>query len=224
LKKLLKNILLPVLFLALAHHVSAQDYERRVVQFSGIVAGGDSLYGIPDVAVYVPETGRGVLSNHVGYFTLPTLAGDTIKIKAMGYKEKRFIIPDTSDHITVLIRMEDDTVRLPEIILWPYPTFESFKQAFLALEDKKESVDLASRNLDEKVLRRMMYNSEASSNMNHRYFSNESATRQTTRSFVPTTALFNPFAWAKFIKDVKDGGLRNKKWEEADRYHEEEDK
>lgn len=214
------HFILPCLIFLFSLEISAQD-EKRVVQFSGIVAGGDSLYGVPDVAVYVPLTGRGVLTNHVGYFSLPTLAGDTIRIKGMGFKEKKFVIPDSSDHITVFVRMDFDTITLPEIVLWPYPTFESFKQAFLAIEDRNED-ELASKNLDEKVLKRMLYNTEATANMNHRYFSNDYASRKSNPNSVPTFSIFSPFAWAKFIKDIKSGELRNKKWEDTDKYYDEE--
>ena len=37
--------------------------KRRVVQFTGIVASGDSLLGVPGASIYVPKAGRGTSSN-----------------------------------------------------------------------------------------------------------------------------------------------------------------
>jgi len=198
--------------------------QKRIVQFSGIVVGGDSLYGISDVAVFVPRTGRGIFSNHIGYFSLPVLSGDTVRIKSIGFKDKNFAMPDTTDQLSVVIQLELDTFLLPEIVLWPYPDFNDFKEAFLALELTNPNLDYANENLNEQVLRRMLYNTEQSSSANYRYYLNNQANKQQYRYSAPYLTLLNPFAWASFIKDVKAGGLKNNKWEEIDkRKHEEED-
>ena len=53
-------------FLLVFKDASAQSSDR-VVQLSGIVVGGDSLYGVPYVSVYVPKAGRGTMTNTVGF-------------------------------------------------------------------------------------------------------------------------------------------------------------
>lgn len=199
--------------------------QTNVIQFTGIVVGGDSLYGIPNVAVYVTKTGRGVFTNEVGYFSLPALSGDTVNIKALGFQERNIVVPDTSDKVSLIIQLEIDTLVLPEIVLWPYPDFQSFKKAFLALELESRHQDYAAKNLDAELLRRMVYNSGASANMNQRYFMYQQANRQMRKYSSPAYLynFLNPFAWAKFIKDVKSGGLRNKQWEEIEKHKHEND-
>ena len=90
-------------FFADIHTVSAQ--QNRIIQFSGLTVGGDSLYGIPGVYLYVAKAGRGTTSNHVGYFSLPALVGDTVLIKAIGFKQKNFIIPPVDEKISVIIEL-----------------------------------------------------------------------------------------------------------------------
>ncbi len=198
--------------------------QKKIVQFSGIVVSGDSLYGISDVAIFVPRTGRGVFSNNIGYFTLPVLSGDTVRIKSAGFKDKDFLMPDTTDRLSVVIQLELDTFFLPEIVLWPYPEFKDFKEAFLALDLHQTTDDYLAKNLNEQLLKRMLYNTEQSSSANHRYYMNQQVTRQQYQNSVPVLQLSNPFAWARFIKDIKGGGLKNRKWEEIDKWkHEEKD-
>jgi hypothetical protein len=197
--------------------------QRKIVQVSGIVVGGDSLYGIPAVAVYLERNGRGTFTNEYGYFSVPVMGGDTLTVKGIGYVESQIYIPDTTDQIAVMVRLDLDTFMLPEVVLWPYPTFESFKKAFLAMEiEKPQHQSYAEENLNARVLQRMMYNTEASANMNHRYFMGQNAQRNIYIRNNLGTTLLNPFAWARFIKDVKSGGLRNKEWEEIEKEKDEE--
>lgn len=61
-----------VLLLLLSGSAAQAQGQRRVVQFSGIIATGDSLLGVPGAAIFVPKAGRGTLTNEYGYFSLPT--------------------------------------------------------------------------------------------------------------------------------------------------------
>ena len=67
--------------------------QRRVVQFSGIIATGDSLLGVPGATIFVPKAGRGTATNAYGYFSLPVLTGDSIVIRSLGYANQTIIIP-----------------------------------------------------------------------------------------------------------------------------------
>lgn len=182
------------------------------------------MYGVPDIAVFVKRTGRGILTNHVGYFSLPVLSGDTVSIKGMGFMERKIIVPDTALDMSVFIKLESDTFMLPEVLLWPFPTYESFKEAFLAYEPASPHEDYAKKNLDQKTLRMIMYNTDATASMNYKYSIYQQANKQQYRYQVPTLTLLNPFAWARFIKDVKSGGLKNKKWEDIDKWENEDEK
>jgi hypothetical protein len=54
----------------------------QVIQFTGLVVSGDSLVGVPDVQVSVPQTRRHTMTAPNGYFSLPVLAGDSIEVRA----------------------------------------------------------------------------------------------------------------------------------------------
>jgi hypothetical protein len=188
---------------------TTQVAPRKVVQFTGIIVSGDSAYGVPGVYVFVPKEGRGTISNGVGYFSMPTLTGDTVIIKSIGYKEKSFIIPPTvTEKLSVIIEIYEDTIYMPTIEITPWPTEQLFKQAFVALNLPRQDLDNMNGNLNEQVLRRVMSNMGASSSMNYRYYMNQQALYTQNQYMNPTLSLTNPFAWKRFINDVKSGQMK----------------
>ncbi|MCU0416940.1 MAG: carboxypeptidase-like regulatory domain-containing protein [Cytophagaceae bacterium] len=186
-----------------------QVVPRKVIQFTGIIVSGDSAYGVPGVYVYVPKEGRGTMSNGVGYFSMPTLTGDTIMIKSVGFKDKTFVIPaSTQDKLSVIIEIFQDTIYMPTVVITPWPTEELFKQAFLALNLPSQELENMNGNLNEQVLRRVMSEMGASSSMNYRYYMNQQALYTQNQYMSPTLSLTNPFAWKRFINDVKSGQMK----------------
>jgi len=175
-----------------------------IVQFSGMVVAGDSLYGIPGVAIYVQKAGRGTTTNDIGYFSMPTLSGDTIVISAMGYKKKQMVVPKSDrQSVTMIVELVEDTVYLPIIEIFPYPTEELFKQAFLALNlsDEYQYNRMAS-NLSPQLLHKMLRSSTMSSKENQRY----SLRNQMYPGSIGGTQGFqilNPFAWSSLVKSVR---------------------
>ena len=52
----------------LVKEVQAQEDERDVIQFSGVVTTMDTTMGILGAHVYVPKTGQGKSTDYYGYF------------------------------------------------------------------------------------------------------------------------------------------------------------
>ncbi len=215
----MRNIFLIVFTLFLAFQVAdlkAQG-KPKIIQFSGLVVSGDSSYGIPSVHIYIPKSGRGTTSNFLGYFSMPTLEGDTVAIRAVGYREKMFAIPKNiqDDKWSLIISLSEDTLSLPDVEVLPWPTEKIFKEAFLALKLPEQDMNNMNSNLNDQVMKRMMYNMGGDGASNHKYYMNQQITKQESRFFAPTISLLNPFAWQKFIKSVKKGELKEQ-WKEND--------
>ena len=80
-----------VLLVIIGSAVSASaQYQRRVVQLSGVVIGMDSSRAIPGVHVYVPKAGRGCVTNNAGFFSMPVLTGDSVVISAVGFVRQHY--------------------------------------------------------------------------------------------------------------------------------------
>lgn len=183
----------------------AQDSDRDVIQFTGVVTTTDTTSGIFGAHVYVPKEGRGTTTNYYGYFSFAVLEGDSVVISAVGFQRASFIIPKLEkDSYSVIVTMQEDTTYLPELEVLPYPTEEMFKEAVLAyrLPNQGELNNMDS-NLDPAILSEMYRNMGMDGSMNHRYFTQQQAVYLHDGYGPRYNPLLNPFAWAEFFKSFK---------------------
>lgn len=186
--------------------------ERGTVRLSGMVIAGDTARGVPGVHVYIPRAGLGTSTNYSGMFSLPVLAGDTVVFSAVSYKTQKLIIPARKElGFSVLIDLQTDTTFLPVVEVFPYPTPEQFKEAFLALELPEDESTKISKNLNPEMMRTLAAAMPMSGAANHKYRMNQHINQMSNRFFAPTFSILNPFAWINFIKSVKRGDLKRKK-------------
>jgi hypothetical protein len=166
-----------------------------VVQFTGIVASGDSLLGVPGATMYVPMAGRGTSSNAYGYFSLAVLAGDSIVIRSLGYANQTIIIPADYQRqsYSVIVQLREDATVLPEVRVFPYSTERDFKKAFLALRLPTERGSRAAENLNEQLMRRI-FNTQPVGPWptTARPWRTSSSTRTAARAWRPTSTPTTP--------------------------------
>jgi CarboxypepD_reg-like domain len=197
--------------------VARAQGQQRVVQFTGIVATGDSLLGVPGATVFVPKAGRGTATNAYGYFSIPVLAGDSIIIRSLGYRNQYVVIPPDypRQSYSVIVQLREDVTVLPEVRIFPYATEKAFKEAFLALRLPKERGTSAAENLNQDILRRIFNNAPVTSMGNYRQTMQMQQLEQQRRmgmgpSQYTNNPLLNPFSWLQLIKQVKDGEFKKK--------------
>ncbi|TGE21084.1 carboxypeptidase-like regulatory domain-containing protein [Hymenobacter metallicola] len=191
--------------------------QRRVVQFTGIIATGDSLLGVPGATVFVPKAGRGTATNAYGYFSLPVLTGDSIVIRSLGYRNQTVVIPPDYQRqsYSVIVQLKEDATILPEVRIFPYATEKEFKRAFLALKLPKERGSAMADNLNEQVLRRIFNNAPVTSMGNYRQTMDNQQYDQARRMGTAPTPqtnnpLLNPFSWLQLINQIKQGEFKKK--------------
>ncbi|SHJ15947.1 CarboxypepD_reg-like domain-containing protein [Hymenobacter daecheongensis DSM 21074] len=191
--------------------------QRRVVQFTGIVATGDSLLGVPGATIFVPKAGRGTATNAYGYFSLPVLTGDSIVIRSLGYRNQTVVIPAAypRQSYSVIVQLKEDATVLPEVRIFPYMTEKAFKQAFLALRLPTERGSSAAENLSGDIMRRMFHNLPVTSMGNYRQtMQNQQYNQDRRMGTAPTpqtnNPLLNPFSWLQLINQVKSGEFKKK--------------
>jgi hypothetical protein len=203
-------------FLLPAPEVLGQG-KPQVIQFSGLVTSGDSLYGVPGVTVYVPKAGRGTVTNNYGYFSMAVLAGDSVVIRAVGYQHLTVKIPKNynKQSYSVILELKEDINVLPEVRIFPYPTEKDFKQAFLKLKLPERNLTGPERSLNEKILAAMFAETPMGVSSNFRNSMDMQQLERDRRNGLapnPRTnnPLLNPFAWGKFIEQIKNGDLKKK--------------
>lgn len=183
----------------------AQNEQKDVIQFSGVVATQDTISGILGAHIYVPKGGRGTTTNYYGYFSFPVLEGDSVIISVVGYEKRSIIIPELDDDsYTMIIAMTEDTTYLPELEILPFPTEEMFKEAVLAyrLPNQGDLINM-DENLDPMTLAEMARLMPMDGSMNHRYFTQQQAVYLHDAYGPRPNQLLNPFAWAEFFKSLK---------------------
>ncbi|MFA5974272.1 MAG: carboxypeptidase-like regulatory domain-containing protein [Lentimicrobiaceae bacterium] len=197
--------------------VSAQRY-NNLVQFSGVVVTADSLHAIPFANIAVTETGRSTTSDYWGFFSIVVHKNDLISFSAVGYKTGLFRIPDTlSENRYSLIQvMSSDTIMLTETVIYPWPSKEQFRHAFLTLQVPDDDIEIARRNMAYMEMREIYgrnYDPEkygfTPGQSYHNYMSTQ-ADKLYYRGQTMPNNLLNPLAWAKFIKAWKRGDFKRK--------------
>jgi len=188
------------------------EQNKNLVQFSGVVVTTDSLLPIPFTSIMIRNTFRGTISDYYGFFSFVARMGDTVEFSALGYKRMNFVIPDTlSDHRCSLIQMlAKDTFLLKEIVIFPWPTKEQFKEAFLQLQIPADDITRAQRNLDAEQLGVLSSMMPMDGSMNFKYQMEQQSSRLYYSGQLPPNNLLNPIAWSKFIQMWQNGAFKKK--------------
>ena len=191
--------------------------KRKVIQFTGIVASGDSLLGVPGATIYVPKAGRGTASNAYGYFSMAVLAGDSVVIRSLGYANETIIIPADFQRqsYSVIISLREDATMLGEVRVFPYTTERDFKKAFLALRLPTERGNAAAANLNEELMNRIFRTQPMGAVANFRQTMQQQQYNYDARQGMApnqysNNPLLNPFSWLQLIQQVKKGEFKKK--------------
>lgn len=186
------------------------------IQFSGTVVTEDingEVVPLPYVNIAILGSSRGTFSEVDGFFSMVAKKGDTIKFSRVGYKEAEIVVPDSlsSVYYSWIQIMSQDSVLLPEAVIFPWPDRDFYKIEFLALDVSDELRSRARENLSAEVLEAVReslpadggeaYNLELQKRISDIKYNGQ---------FKPQN-IFSPTAWAKFIKQWRNGDFKKKK-------------
>ena len=215
----MKKLLFALLLLSATKVFSQPQQKNDLVQFSGVVVAGDSLEPIPFTSIMVRNSFHGTVSDVYGFFSFVARMKDTIEFSAIGFRRAEFIVPDTiTDFRCSLIQiLKTDTIRLPEITVYPWPTKEQFKEAFINLRVPNDDLARAQRNLNRNELNYISANMAMDGRMNFRNAMMEQQSRLYYAGQVPTSNWLNPIAWARFVQAWQNGEFKKNKNEKPKR-------
>jgi len=209
----LRNFLILCLFLIISvfySDVKAQD--NKLIQFSGVVVTSDSLTPLPFVSIAVKNTRKGTITDYYGFFSFVAKKGDIIVFSTVGYKPVMFKIPDTITHqrYSLIQTLAADTVLLSETVIYPWPSPEQFKNAFININIPDDEYRLAEKNLARAEMKERFNNYKMDGSMNYKYAMDRVNSRLYYAGQLPPNNLLNPFAWAKFIQAWRNGDFKRK--------------
>lgn len=193
--------------------VSAQfeTYKDSVVQLYGVVMSADSLQGLPAVSIMVKGRNQGTLSNDQGVFSIVVLKGDKIEFTSVGYKPKLVTIPKNLDgnQQSIIQIMIQDTIYLAATIIKKYPTREEFERDFANVKVPDDQQEIARQNLSEANRKALLSVYPTNGREATNYYFKQNQRKYYSAGQLPPQNIFNPLAWAEFIKSWKRGDFKN---------------
>lgn len=189
------------------------ENKDHYIQVSGVIVDGDSLMPVPFVSVLVKGTKRGTTSDYYGFFTVIAAPGDELQFFSLNHKNAVYRLEDTISikHFFVIQKLLKDTFQLSAVDVYPWPSREEFKKAFLDLGLTDNDYDRAAKNLEREQNSFMERNLKMDPQANYRYAMQQYMTKvYTSGQAYPTISLLNPVAWAQFIDAWRSGKFKKK--------------
>ena len=208
----MRRLIFTCLLITSCFFAQAQKKYEGLVQFSGVIVTGDSLRPIPFVSIVIKNSYRGTISDYNGFFSFVAQLKDTIEFSALGYKKSIYVIPDTlkTDRYSLIKMLSKDTILLQETVIYPWPTKDQFKYAFLNLQVPDNDFERAKRNMALNEMRDMMMNTPMDGQMNYKALMLERQNKSYMAGQGYSISVLNPIAWAKFIEAWQRGDYKRK--------------
>lgn len=219
---MVRSIFLLLGSLFLCNGLFAQQTEddktnKQLIQFSGLVVTNmeGNMVPVPYASIFLPDKKRGTYADYRGFFTIVVEKGDVIRFNCIGFEPVTKTVPDTlsQSRYSIVQILAQDTLTLPEAVIFPWPSKEHFKIEFLKMDVTPELQRIAAKNVANEYLAEARKNPDMVP-----YAGRESANfylRQQSREYVyigqtPPMNIFSPLAWAKFFQAWKNGDFKKK--------------
>jgi hypothetical protein len=196
-----------ILLLFITAGAFAQQQEKPLVQFTGLVYNADSIkVVIPYVTITNTSNHNQVyVSNYEGYFSFVAHERDTLVFTSIGFAPVKVAIPaNVNKSYTTEVRLKPQIINLPTFHVFPWATTDEFRKDFLSMRLADDDLEIARKNLERSVSK------AASNNLARDGQEIQSAWAQNEHNDIMnqhsiTNPLLNPFAWGSLIKQISDG-------------------
>jgi hypothetical protein len=208
---MMNKYILPIIFLLVFQFSFGQQRDSlRLVQLSGVVVSSDNLEQMPFTTIFDITGRRGTIADYYGFFSMVVIPGDTLLFSYYGYKNSSFIVPDTlkDDRYSIIHMMNKDTINLPEVTVYPWPSREDFAKAFLEMKPYDDALRRAQKQLSGESLAFAAARLSTDASLSYGWQQNQQYTKLYTMGQSPVNNLFNPYSWGKFLESWKNGELR----------------
>ncbi len=193
-----------------------ETVNKDVIQFSGKVVTPDSngdVAPLPYTTIAVKGSSRGAMADYDGFFSLVALKGETIVFSRIGYADVEISIPDTlsSNYYSWIQVMSEDDYWIDQVVIYPWPSKEHFKQEFLAIDISNELKAQAEANLAQNVLKELRYTVPADGREATNLVMRQNAEEYKYIGQYKPQRIFDVMAWKRFIEAWKRGDFKKKK-------------
>lgn len=189
-----------------------EGYRDSVVQLYGVVMSADSLKALPAVSIVISGQNRGTISNDEGVFSIVVLKGDEVEFTSVGYKPQKVSIPKNleGNRQSMIQLLVEDTVYLPATIIKKLPTRQEFERDFANIQVPDDAQEVARKNNSEATRRALMAAYPQDGTEATKNYLSQTSRKYYSAGQLPPQNIFNPMAWAEFIKAWKRGDFKRK--------------
>lgn len=202
-KKYLSILIIYILYTSV---INGQD--KNLVQFTGRITNEISE-PLPYAHILIMNSLRGTITDREGKFSLVVEVYDSILFSTVGYKREILTIPDTlpKPFLTVDVVLEEDTILIAEVKIYPWKSYEEFKKALLNLKLPDDDNERARQNIA-LIKTQIILDNEPNARENFQYVMQQQYRETFSRGMYPSYQIFNAFAWAKFFQALKRGDFK----------------
>jgi hypothetical protein len=95
---------------------STSLFAQSNLRLTGTVLHAKTKAPLEGITVIKTASGRGTVSDAAGVFRIMVTPGDTLLIRAVGFKSQRYVVhPRAQNDLTVQILLEEGSLELPEV-------------------------------------------------------------------------------------------------------------
>lgn len=208
----MKKLSFIVILLVAAYSQSFSQKVDRLIQFSGYALTADSLMGVPFAHITIVNRGRIATAGPDGFFSFAAREGDTLYFTCIGFTPVRYVIPAKLelDKFSVIQIMSKSENYLPTTIIYPWGGREQFPRAFIDLHLPDDDLQRAKKNMDRERLAELGERLEMDGGEAGSMALRKTAAKTYYYGQTPPQNIFNPLAWAEFIRAWKRGDFKKK--------------
>jgi hypothetical protein len=209
----LRLLLILGIFFLFPASLRAQFTNDKMVELTGVIMSSDSLRYLPFVTIAITNKGMGTMSSERGVFSLVAEKGDTLDFTCIGFRRKRYIIPNEvpSNRLSVIQLMSQDTFYLATTIIRPQLSAEEFDEAFRNWNIPDDKYETARKNTEYQTMRMLAFMMPRDGRENQQVYQNMQVQRSYWAGQQPPMTVFSPLAWAEFFKAWKRGDFKRKR-------------
>jgi hypothetical protein len=210
--KLMKKYFLILFILLVSPGLYAQDddakpktEEEKLIQFSGVIRNL-KYEAVPNVHIINIHKRTGTTSNRKGMFSFIVNPSDSILFTAVGYKNTLVVIPEKNKkdkHYPRDVYMLNDTIKIAEVKVFPWKSYEEFKVAFINLELPDSDTERAIKNIA-LIKAQLNMDFEPDANLAFDYTMQQQNNKLYYAGQYPPISVLNPLKWAEFFQALKN--------------------
>ncbi|MBN2273432.1 MAG: carboxypeptidase-like regulatory domain-containing protein [Bacteroidales bacterium] len=185
--------------------------EKNLIQLTGRISN-ELHEPLPFSHILIMNSYRGAITNNDGRFSLVVEEGDTVLFSSVGYKRKYLRMPQSMKEpfLQLDIVLAVDTIMINAVEIYPWKSYEEFKEAFVNLKLPTDDMERARRNIA--LLRtQIIMDHDPDARENYKHIMEQQYRQTYTQGQYPSYQILNPFAWAKFFEALKRGDFKSKK-------------